>query len=81
MDKPHALVQKIIYEEDKVYTIMVKIELKKMVVTYDTGITFTTEDTVEVPLRIKIKKNDTTMDALIEESIAFNEDRTWQHES
>lgn len=96
MDKPISQVNKIIFEEDKEYTMYVTISIQQMSVesTLDYGnvlidpllqgvnstLKFTEIATVQVPLKIKLKKNPNTIDNLIDESITFNVRHDWQQE-
>lgn len=88
MDKPISQVNKIIFEEDKEYQLYVDISIQQMGVISSLiaeqstvyTITFTEIDTVQVPLRIKLKKNPNTMDQLVEEAITFNTRQDWQQE-
>lgn len=96
MDKPISQVNKIIFEEDKEYQLYVDISIQQMTIesTLDYGnilvdpllsgvsstLSFTEIDTVQVPLRIKLKKNPNTMDQLVEEAITFNTRQDWQQE-
>lgn len=89
MDKPIAYVEKIIHEEDKEFEMFVNVSIKQMKINslfsdpnvqIPSHFIFEEIATVRLPLTFKLKKNENTMNQLIDESIEFNSDHTWQQE-
>jgi hypothetical protein len=88
MDKPISQVNKIIFEEDKVYQLNINVSIEQIGVTSNLvggdstvySLTFTEIKTMSIPLTITIKKNSATMNQLIDEAISFNTRHDWQKE-
>jgi hypothetical protein len=84
MDKPVSRVNKIIVEEDKIYNATLTIKVKKMkIIPNSTGyeVGFEDVDTITEAITLSMKKNPEKFDNLMNESIAFNNDLTWQKET
>jgi len=90
MDKPLALIQGIIPEDDKIYNATLQISIKQMSIGINTSVDFENLTTsasgslnfteiavVDVPITISIAKNPNTIEQLITDSITFNQDTSW----
>lgn len=90
MDKPLAIIQKIIPEEDKVYNITIHVQIKRMGIGVNTSVnpidfsasstgtlTFTDVEVVDIPSTITIAKNPNTMNNLMNDIVTFNRDRPY----